>query len=348
MASVYEKAKAINKAKSTSSSSSSGGSGGSSAVADPGAGLSRSDQVSSWYNSIGANEDSKGSDYWNNPDVNYTYNDFLDAAYKVNPNLDKSPIVTTDQISAMYAKNGIDPNDYPGGMDYLAESANKGQTYSQLENTLRENIRPDPEEKYASDYVNPLSLASTQTANILTEGSPLLTATQGYANQIANARGLQNSSIGAEIGTSAATKVAADLGKADALMYGASQQANQQGDIASALSAQDFGQSSSLLYQGYGQESALSTQDYNQTTALTQMQNDFAETLAQMGYDHDDTLALTSMIDTSNRTLMNNIGSLLNNTDIEMTDGVVEWMSKFQDSSWASAASILGIDIDLA
>jgi phage tail protein X len=237
---------------------------------------------------------------------------------------------TPEMVAKGFAAAGLTP-------------AEHSKLYGTGENIYGYTVKPQTYQSglatssYGTEYVNPLSLASNQAANILKEGSPLLTQAQGYGNQIANGRNLQNSTIGAEIGTSAVTKVAADLGKANAVPYMSAQQAAQQGDIQSSLSSQ-----------GYNQTSALSDQSYNQNTAIAELQNGFATQLAQMGFDEAKTLALTNMVGSSNNILMNQIGSLLNNTDIEMSDNVVGWMTGFQEASWRSAARLLGIQIDVS
>jgi hypothetical protein len=245
-------------------------------------------------------------------------------------------------------------------------------------------------------------MASTQAADILTTGHPLLDAATGIANQYSNQRGLLNTTMGSTAATSAVANVAADLGKHQADMYGNAQQNSQGYQYDSNLSSQDYNQRVDLANQGYnhaadlsGQNfmqtrdlanldydqqvglanlgyshdsglaslgydraSSLSEQDYRQQTGLTELtaelaqqnqdiQNQFTQKLTEMGYDQESSTSLAAIIANQSTSLINNIGELLNNTDIEMGDNVTKWMTDPMHNYWESMASLLGISIEV-
>jgi hypothetical protein len=212
-------------------------------------------------------------------------------------------------------------------------------------------------------------MASTQAADILTTGHPLLDAATGIANQYSNQRGLLNTTMGSTAATSAVANVAADLGKHQADMYGNAQQNSQGYHYDSNLSSQDYNQRVDLANQGYNHAADLSGQnfmqtkdlanlDYRQQTGLAELtaelarqnqdiQNQFTQKMTEMGYDQKNSNSLAAIIANQSTSLINNIGGLLNNTDIEMGDNVTKWMTDPMHNYWESMASLLGISIEV-
>lgn len=209
------------------------------------------------------------------------------------------------------------------------------------------------------NYVTEDSMASNQAAKIMAEDSPLMQQAETKAKQYTNQHGLSNSTMGTSAALDSVTSVASELGINQASMYGANQQANQQADIDSGLLEQKIQGESDLSAQNADQDIALANREhvlaknYQKTAELLKQktlakQQAFEAQQTQAGYDQANISNMTSMINSQTQVLTNQIGNLLNNTDIEMDDGVIEWMTEFQNASWESAAALMGLDIEVA
>ena len=74
----------------------------------------------------------------------------------------------------------------------------------------------------------------------------------------------------------------------------------------------------------------------------------FQQQAQEAGFEQSRINSMATMVNDQTVTLMQQIGGLLNNTDIEMSDSVINWMESFANSSWESASTLLGLDIEVA
>ncbi len=219
-------------------------------------------------------------------------------------------------------------------------------------------------------YVGKNSLASNRTAAILEKDSPLLKQMETRAKQNANAMGLANSTMALSAGLDSTAAVAGDLGKHEAEMYGSSQRLAQQRDNNLAAIHAQAQESRETQAEKYEQEKGLVEQAadikmsqmerqhlFNKNLANWQnrldartlaQQQKFQREMAEAGFEQAKITSMATMVNDQTNTLMREVGRLLNNTEIEVTDSTIKWMSDFQNSSWESAAALLGVDIDVS
>lgn len=148
------------------------------------------------------------------------------------------------------------------------------------------------------------------------------------------------------------------------------QQIEQQGALDKDLLSQEIQGTSDLSAQQIQGEKDLSSQEYSQELGTIESQSVAAKDLAsfnadiaekaqlltqqfeaeqaERGYEEVRISNMTSMVNSQTQVLMAQIGTLLNNEDIEMGDSVVEWMTDFQNASWESAAALMDLDIEVA
>lgn len=222
---------------------------------------------------------------------------------------------TNEQVSQAMVKGGMTPQ----------------QHFEQFGKS--ENINPYQGKQFTKPILS-TGLSNNETAegrlnNMLQSDSPLMRTAETYGLQTANKRGLLDSSLAGQAAQSAMIESASPIAMQDAGAMQTQKQSILSGGIASDLSAQEAVQSQNL-----------------QTQSLT-LQNDFATTLQSNGYDNDNATAMANMIASQTNTMMSGIFSLLNNTDIEMTDNVAEWASQYMEASWDSAASMFGLNIEV-
>lgn len=163
-------------------------------------------------------------------------------------------------------------------------------------------------------YVPKDSLASTQINNIIKSDSPLMKSAETYAKQQSNQKGLLNSNLAVGTAQKGVIDAATPIGIADSQVYA---------------------------------NSALESQRQKGNIDLQTLNNNFAKQLQDLKYDREDAQLLSTMVNAHTNTLMNQIGSLLNNPDIKMSDNVTKWMSQYMEKAWKSSASIFKIPIDV-
>lgn len=235
--------------------------------------------------------------------------------------------------------------------------------------------------KGAVDYLDPKTdTVEGRVQGILSSGGDLNKQTQQNALNIGNSRGLLNSRGTAQAGTSALIGKAIDIAAPDAATYSSfgknnqltenqglinnqaaslqSQQAENEGAISGALASQQQGgaqrqagiegqiqgglaEQQAQIYQNLAEQKGQIAKDYKEFASV------FDNELAQMGIDSAERLNAANAISQQTVTMMNNIGSLLNNPDIVMGDNVPTWMSDYMYESWQTTASLYGLDIEV-
>lgn len=158
------------------------------------------------------------------------------------------------------------------------------------------------------------ALASTQINKIINSDSPLMKSAETYAKQQSNKKGLLNTNLAVGSAQKGVIDAATPIGIADSQVYA---------------------------------NSALESQRQQGNIDLQTLNNNFAERLQTLKYDREDAQLLTAMVNTQTNTLMNQIGTLLTNTDIRMSDNVTKWMSQHMENAWKSTAEVLKIPIDV-
>lgn len=214
--------------------------------------------------------------------------------------------------------------------------------------------------KSAESYIDPeTATVEGRVNNLVKEDGPLIQMARADALKTANNRNVLNSTMAATGGTRAAYEQAQSIAEPDAQTYAALGLQNQATDNTGLIAQQQAGLDETKAANNAALQGALSDQTFGQTQNTMELQNTIAESykefsntfdvqLQQMGIDSAERIATLSSMASQTNTLMNNIGSLLNNVDIEMTKKTAGWMSDFMYSNWEGTGSLLDLDIKVA
>lgn len=149
------------------------------------------------------------------------------------------------------------------------------------------NRRDLPNASTGGTGYNTETNVSNIAADIMAEDSRLmqLAATQG--RQFANRRGLMNSSMAANAAQDAVLEQVVPMASQEAGQRFQSNRANQDYELSSLLSGQDYQQQRGLNQQNFGFETALSAQDYTQQRGLNEQNYGFQRGLNEQEYGFD-------------------------------------------------------------
>jgi hypothetical protein len=182
---------------------------------------------------------------------------------------------------------------------------------------------------------------------LLADNSEYKQAAQADAMKTANAKGLINSSMAATAGTKAAIDSALPIAQQDAALYGSMSKVNQQTDNTGLLASQNARQDQNRAENNAKITGAMTEQNFTNQISAAGFAGGIQKQIAKMQIDSAEKIALAQSISSQTNTLMSNIGSLLGNTDIEMNDNVVGWMSDFMYSSMDGISSLYNLDISV-
>jgi len=231
----------------------------------------------------------------------------------------------------------------------------------------------------ANNYIDPnQATVEGRVTGLLGKDNLLNKRTQALSNQAGNNRGLLNSRGNVEAGTAALIDKATEIAKPDAQTYADFGKQNQQttnqsiiNNQASELERQNIDYSSKLTGSLNEQSSnlknneaafnaklqeALNNQTFGQTKEGIQLQADlskaykefsfgFDKQLEQMGYDEKAKSDIANIVSSQTSTLINNMGQLLNNTDIVLNENVPTWMTDYIYQSWQTISSLYSVPI---
>jgi hypothetical protein len=215
--------------------------------------------------------------------------------------------------------------------------------------------------KTAENYLNPATdTVEGRVTGLLAKGSPVLQQAEQQALRTGNARGLLNTRGTAEAGTSALIGKAAQIAAPDAATYASFGQANQlaenQGLInnqAASLESQQK-QNDAKIAGAQAEQNYGNTQKAAQASQILQGQIardyksfafDFDKQLVELGISAAERKSAADAISSQTNTMMNIMGSLLNNTEIVMNENTSSWFSDYAYESWQTTASLYGLEI---
>jgi len=204
------------------------------------------------------------------------------------------------------------------------------------------------ETKAPTNYVDPATATvEGRMNNMLSKDSDYIKSAQADAMKTANQRGLINTSMAATAGTKAAIDSALPIATQDAALYGSMAKTNQQTENTGLLANQAGQIDQNRAANNATITGALTEQNFTNQISAAGFAGGIQKQIAQMQIDSAEKIALSQSISSQTNTLMSNIGSLLNNTDIEMNDNVVGWMSDFMYSSMDGISSLYNLDISV-
>ena len=198
----------------------------------------------------------------------------------------------------------------------------------------------------AESYIDPeKATVGGQVNTLLKQDNPYIQSSQADAMKTANSRGLINSTMAASAGTKAAIDSVMPIAQQDAALYGDFGKANQN-TFNQGLINNQAGQ----IDQNRAESNAKITgslveQNFGNAISSAGFAGGIQKQIAQMQINSAEKQALVASLTSQTNTLMSNIGSLLNNTDIEMNDNVVAWMSDFMYNSTSGIADLFKMDI---
>lgn len=201
--------------------------------------------------------------------------------------------------------------------------------------------------KTGASYIDPTKTSSSIAANMISKDSPFRQAAETVAKQQGNKMGLLNSAMTASAGTKAAVETAQPFALQDAQLYGQTALNQQQTDNTGALNQQVAQLDTTKAKNNAALTGALNEQALGNTMKLEGFKYPMQKELAQMGYDTQKQIAMASAINSQTNTMMSIVGTLLNNTDIEMGDNVTKWVSDYMNNSWQSLGELFGIPISV-
>lgn len=212
--------------------------------------------------------------------------------------------------------------------------------------------------KGVDDFLDRRGTVAGQVDTNLQKGSPLIRSAQADSMKFMNDRGGLNSTMAASAGTKAAIDSVMPIAQQDAQTYADYGMENLKTDNQGRIN----NQAADLQDQQY-ESNVKRTMDIadneaenaRETYELTgQIAKDFAEftnkfdvELANLNIDAAERKNIQAAISNQTTTMMNNIGQLLNNPDIEMGENIPSWMSDWMYKSWETTASLYGIDIEV-
>jgi len=167
------------------------------------------------------------------------------------------------------------------------------------------------------------------------------------AKQQYNQKGLLNSAMAASAGTKAAIETAQPYALQDSAMYGQSALKQQDAENTGSLNNQVAQLDTTKLANTGAMTGALSEQNASNAMKMEAFKFPMQKELAQMGYDAQKQVAMASAMNSQTNTMMSIVGSLLNNTDIEMGDNVTKWASDYMNNSWQSMGELFKIPISV-
>lgn len=151
---------------------------------------------------------------------------------------------------------------------------------------------------------------------LLGSGSTFLERARARSKQAANKRGLLNSSMAVQAGEAAAIDAALPIAQQDSAALMESALSAQNFEQASGIARQDFLQRGELSAQEFIQASGLSLQEFNQSSEMLTQEYDERIRLLDEEYGHRATEQLRTELGAIQNTLLANISSVLQNTDM--------------------------------
>ena len=201
--------------------------------------------------------------------------------------------------------------------------------------------------KTGTEYIDPSKTSASIAANMIKQDSPFLQNAQTLAKQQYNQKGLLNSAMAASAGTKAAIETAQPYALQDSAMYGQSALKQQDAENTGSLNNQVAQLDTTKLANTGAMTGALSEQNASNAMKMEAFKFPMQKELAQMGYDAQKQVAMASAMNSQTNTMMSIVGSLLNNTDIEMGDNVTKWASDYMNNSWQSMGELFKIPISV-
>lgn len=230
----------------------------------------------------------------------------------VDPN---APAAPRGLIGSNITQPAAAPADAAGGGTDASTTIQPPSTFSPSAPAVAPtNFTAQPASTYqpALGTVGNNETVSGQVDSLLNKDNPLLQTARNQAADAANARGLQNSSMGVQAGEQAVIENALPIAQADASTYHDTAVRNQEATNTGAqfnagsqnqfgLSAQGATQQSGLSSQAAGEQSGLSAQAATQQSGLAQQQGQIQQVLQQM---RGDQAVQVTNIEANYRTLM--------------------------------------------
>jgi hypothetical protein len=217
--------------------------------------------------------------------------------------------------------------------------------------------------KDAESYIDPSkATVEGRATGLLASGNPLLQQAQQQTTRTGNARGLLNTRGTAQAGTEAMIGKAIQIASPDAETYAHFGKANQavenQGlinnQVASLQNQQK--QNDAVITGAQAEQNYGNTQKLSQATQYLQAEIakdykkfafDFDKQLVDLGIEASERKSAGDAISAQTNTMMSIMGSLLNNTDIVMSEEVTTWVSDFLYKGWATTASLYNLEIEV-
>ena len=226
--------------------------------------------------------------------------------------------------------------------------------------TEQANPNPATPDFAPSDsYLTDGAFVENRVAGLLEDPNNLLSQRM-KANGLAasGSRGLQNTTMGATIGQTVLADKAIEIARPDAATQAQGDLTRQGAEYLAQREGQNVENQKDVLTHSGNIQGELSSQQAQQAkdiatltaslTASNQEQHDnFLKTMAEMGYDSQESIALAGMINTQSNSLINNVGALLRDENIEITDNTTKWMSEFAYAGWESAANLFDLEIEV-
>lgn len=169
-----------------------------------------------------------------------------------------------------------------------------------------------------SQDVNPNETVAGQLKQDLNANNPIIESARARAMQLANARGLQNSSLAAEGGEQAIVNSAMDIAKQDAATY--AQQAISNQDVAAKKYVSDTSNATQTNIANLNNATSIQRQNLVDQTELanTGLNTTAQANLQQAGFTHQDAVNLQTLTQTGQQMFsagLNNLYSLNLNPD---------------------------------
>ena len=150
-------------------------------------------------------------------------------------------------------------------------------------------LSPQPQNVAAPNYQNqaPEETVESRLTNLLKKDNPYLVGARASAERYAGSRGLQNTSIAAGAGETAAIQSALPIAQQDAGFYQQRNLAGQQGEIQSYLSGQQANQQAGLYNVQGDISSRLQSEQGDIASRQAEQSFQYDKSLKEMGYSHD-------------------------------------------------------------
>jgi hypothetical protein len=243
------------------------------------------------------------------------------------------------------ASAGVDPYTH-----YSMFGAKEGRAYTPIEEVKPKEGTPTTVPYAPSQQYDPNNTVEARLARILGSDSPLMTRAKTRGLQIANSRGLLNSSMATGEATNQMIDVALPIASQDSSQ--GNQQFMQGRDIENqqTMQARDIENRKYMQTQEIENQRFLSTLDSDTRKTLATMQENTKIAVANMGVGAEDKQRIASMVATAQGNYQSAYATIINNTAIpqEARDAYLTHIYSLMNNQMSLIEGMYGVDLEWA